>query len=382
MSMQKGIDPKRTTRSFAGSLASRRAHPIPLRAGVFISWETMRSSNSVRARGHFLVLLVVALLVFPLLATRAEAKSTRHRVSYIASKHKVQPDSAKTATGKVFSGSALVSISLAERAKRRPSGDERPPLDNGAQLRQLISSKSAIVMDAETGDVIYALAPDKQAQPASTIKILTGLIAIQSLENEEWVPASKKAAGMPRSKVYINHGKSYKVDDLINAVLMSSANDASVALAEKIAGSERVFAKLMTHKARAWGAENTVCKTATGLTATGQKSTVYDLAVLFNRAMENEEFAARIAQTKFRTGFGKTLKNHNRALWQIDGTEGGKTGYTKAARQTYVGKFKRGEDELTVAVMGSETMWDDIKNLVEYGFARKKSMGITTAAVD
>jgi D-alanyl-D-alanine carboxypeptidase (penicillin-binding protein 5/6) len=138
----------------------------------------------------------------------------------------------------------------------------------------------------------------------------------------------------------------------------------------------------MTHKARAWGAENTICKTATGLTARGQKSTVRDLAVLFTRAMENEEFAARVARTKVKTGYGKVLKNHNRALWQIDGTAGGKTGYTKAARQTYVGQFKRGEDELTVAVMGSETMWDDLKRLVEYGFSQKRSMEVAAAAVN
>ncbi len=236
-------------------------------------------------------------------------------------------------------------------------------------------------MDADSGGVLYAHSPDKTAQPASTIKILTGLIAIQSLEDDEWVPTSRRAAGMPRSKIYLSRGKSYKANDMINAVLLSSANDASVALAEKIAGSERVFAKLMTHKAKAWGAENTVCKTATGLTARGQKSTVRDLAVLFNRAMDNEEFAARVVRRKIKTGYGKVLRNHNRALWQIDGAEGGKTGYTKAARQTYVGKFKRGDEELTVAVMGSETMWDDVKRLVEYGFAKKMSMGVTSAAV-
>jgi D-alanyl-D-alanine carboxypeptidase (penicillin-binding protein 5/6) len=235
-------------------------------------------------------------------------------------------------------------------------------------------------MDSESGEILYSLRPGRAAQPASTIKILTGLIAIQSLENKDWIPASKRAAAMPRSKIYLKRGKSYRANDMINAVLLSSANDASVALAEKIAGSERVFAKLMTHKARAWGAENTVCKTATGLTAKGQKSTVRDLAVLFNRAMDNEEFAARIGRTKIKTGYGKLLRNHNRALWQINGAEGGKTGYTKAARQTYVGNFKRGEAELTVAVMGSETMWDDIKNLVEYGFARKKKMGMVTAS--
>ena len=182
------------------------------------------------------------------------------------------------------------------------------------------------------------------------------------------VSVSHHAASMPRSKVYLQPGNTYRANDLINAVLLASANDASVALAEKISGSESLFAQLMTQKAKAWGATNTVCKTASGLTAPGQQTTVHDLAVLFNRAMENDEFASRVKQTTARTEFGQVLKNHNRALWQIAGAEGGKTGFTNAARQTYVGKFKRGDDELLLAIMGSVTMWKDIKNLVGYGF--------------
>ncbi len=185
------------------------------------------------------------------------------------------------------------------------------------------------------------------------------------------VKASRRAAGMPRSKVYLKPGKSYKADDLINAVLLASANDASVALAEKVAGSEKSFAKLMTHKARSLGAKNTVCKTASGLTAKGQKSTARDLATVFDRAMTNKEFARRIGKSKVRTSYGKLLRNHNKALWRVKGALGGKTGYTRAARQTYVGKFARGNVELVVAIMGSETMWDDISRLVEYGFDKK-----------
>lgn len=322
-----------------------------------------------------LVLILLSFAFFlTTIAQDAEARSSRKRVSYLSSKHKSQPDGSKS----VSSTNRVTDLSQNQPAKRRP--DQERSATSSSQIQQLITSKSAIVMDSETGEVVYALQPDRAAQPASTIKILTGLIAIQSLEDKDWVPASRRAAGMPSSKINIKRGKSYRAGDMINAVLLSSANDASVALAEKIAGSERVFAKLMTHKARAWGAENTVCKTASGLTAKGQKSTVRDLAVLFTRAMDNAEFASRIGRTKIRTGYGKLLRNHNRALWQIDGAEGGKTGYTRAARQTYVGKFKRGEDELTVAVMGSETMWDDIKNLVEYGFAQKTRMGMITAA--
>lgn len=324
----------------------------------------------------FIVLLATSVFVPDL-----EARSSKKQISNITSIHKSKPGSKKSPNSYRRYRSPVVDLSSAQQAKRRPDGSGSP-LATAEQLRKRLTSKSAIILDAESGDMIYSHLPDKPAQPASTIKILTGLIAIQSLENEEWVPASRRAANMPRSKVYLHRGKSYRANDMINAVLLSSANDASVALAEKIAGSERVFAKLMTHKAKAWGAENTICKTASGLTAKGQKSTARDLAVLFSRAMENDEFAKRIARRKVRTGYGKLLRNHNKALWQIDGAEGGKTGYTRAARQTYVGKFRRGDDELTVAVMGSETMWDDIKSLVEYGFAKKRSMGITTAAVN
>jgi D-alanyl-D-alanine carboxypeptidase (penicillin-binding protein 5/6) len=157
-------------------------------------------------------------------------------------------------------------------------------------------------------------------------------------------------------------------------VLLASANDASVALAEKIAGSEQQFAQKMTGLARRWGAKNTICKTASGLTAKGQKTTARDLAIIFRRAMQDREFATRMKRTKIKTVEGKLLRNHNKALWQIEGTLGGKTGYTNAARQTYVGKFKRGRDEIIVAIMGSETMWGDIKRLVDYGFARKKQL--------
>jgi len=239
-------------------------------------------------------------------------------------------------------------------------------------LRKQLSSRSAIVVDAGTGRTIYAHAPDRPGQPASTIKVLTGLISIRSLGQNDMVPVSRHAAGMPSSKVYLKEGQTYRANDLINAVLLSSANDASVALAEKIGGSEPAFANLMTDTAEKLGARNTVCKTATGLTAEGQQSTAHDLALLFNAAMQHPEFASRVARTKVQTSYGKTLKNHNKALWKVAGTEGGKTGYTCAARQTYVGKFRRSEGELLVAVMGSETMWSDVARLVEYGFRAKK----------
>jgi D-alanyl-D-alanine carboxypeptidase (penicillin-binding protein 5/6) len=262
--------------------------------------------------------------------------------------------------------------------KRRPAGYGFRRLSS-KRLTGRISAKSAMVMDAVSGDIIYAVNPDMQRQPASTIKVLTGIISFDSLSSNDLVPVSRRAARMPRSKVYLRPGRKYKAGDLINALLLASANDASVALAEKIGGSEKVFAKLMTARAASIGATHTMCKSASGLTRRGQHTTARDLAKIFNYAMQNPMFAKTMERTKVRTSYGKIIRSHNRALWQVKGAEGGKTGYTAMARQTYVGSFKRGNDELVVAIMGSETMWDDVKNLVRFGFAKKRRMRQTLA---
>ena len=237
-----------------------------------------------------------------------------------------------------------------------------------------ISSKSAIIIDAQTGEEIYAKNPDSPRQPASTIKVLTASIAIKSLNTTEMVGVSAKASGMPRSKVYLDPKKTYRANDLINAVLLASANDASVALAEKIAGSERDFAQMMTQRAKLWGAKNTICRTASGLTAEGQQTTARDLASIFQHAMQDDDFAQRIGMVKVRTAYGTMLHSHNKALWRVSGAEGGKTGYTDVARQTYVGKFSQKDGTIVVALMGSETMWTDVKNLVDYGYKRQKQL--------
>ena len=96
-----------------------------------------------------------------------------------------------------------------------------------------------------------------------------------------------------------------------------------------------------------------------------------DLAQLFRVAMQNKEFARRMRERSATTAFGKTLRNHNKALWQLDGAMAGKTGYTNAARQTYVGQFSRNGHTIVVAILGSETMWADLEKLVDYGFKRK-----------
>jgi len=293
-----------------------------------------------------------------ILGSRNDISSSKRKV------HAAQPKTIATTTKKP---------AVSDEPVTKTETVQTPSQGNAPDLLKKISAKSAIIMDAANGQTLFAVSPDAPRQPASTIKILTGLIAIKSLDFNETVPVSHKAAGQPSSKVNLQHQKRYKADDLINAVLLSSANDASVALAEKIAGSEQSFARMMTLRAKLYGCQNTVCKTANGLTAEGQSSTARDLATIFRHAMEDDEFSQRMKQVKAHTAEGKLLKNHNKALWQIKGAEGGKTGFTNAAGQTYVGKFKRGSREIIVAIMGSHTMWADLKNLVEYGFSQPSS---------
>ncbi len=235
-----------------------------------------------------------------------------------------------------------------------------------------LTCRSAYIMDAKTGQVLYDRNADQPGQPASTIKVLTGLIAIEKLDGKEMVKASAYAANMPASKINLRKGVFYRAADLINAVLLASANDASVALAEKLAGTEQAFARLMTKKAEALGAQNTICKSANGLTRPGQQTTARDLATVFDRAMHNPEFAELMAATKMRNSDGSLVHSHNRALWTLDGAVGGKTGYTDAAGKTYVGKFQRGNQVIIVSLLGSSSMWTDVAILVEHGFARQE----------
>jgi D-alanyl-D-alanine carboxypeptidase (penicillin-binding protein 5/6) len=317
-------------------------------------------------------------------ATVGKKKSGATHATAVAAKKKSTPPARTVNKGRTRSTPALAAgkqTRAGKKAVAKKTASRRPAAVTtaaaaaavgGGDVSGQVSSKSFMVMDAATGATICAKAPDSPRQPASTIKIVTAMIALKSLGQNDVIHVSRRAADMPSSKIYLSPDQRYQANDMINAVLLASANDASVALAENIAGSEEKFAALMTLSARLWGATNTVCRTASGLTAEGQQSTARDLANLFRFAMQDTEFSRRMHERKIDTSYGKTLVNHNKALWRVDGAVGGKTGYTIAARQTYVGQFTRGGDSIVVAIMGSESMWSDLNRLVDYGFRRKK----------
>ena len=339
----------------------------------------------MRKSATFLILFISFALFFPF-KVQSTNRSTGSGSTILTTDHKFAPSTDSVAAvrqqiissykpAKPAANNSPVLLNRSVKIKRKPV-QSLSISDNS--FRKKLSARSAIIVDAKTGKEIYSHNPDMPRQPASTIKVITGLIAMDYLKNNALVPVSNWAASMPRSKIYIKKGKSYYADDMINAVLLASANDASVALAEKIAGSESGFAKMMTRKANELGASKTICKTASGLTAKGQQTTARDLATIFRKAMQHKEFAQRIKRLKAKTSYGKTLRSHNKAMWQISGSLGGKTGYTWAAKQTYVGKFSRNGEDILVAILGSRNMWNDIAKLVEYGFRKQQRLNLAS----
>jgi D-alanyl-D-alanine carboxypeptidase (penicillin-binding protein 5/6) len=233
-----------------------------------------------------------------------------------------------------------------------------------------ISARSFVIMDAKTGQILLSLNPHRFLPPASTLKVMTAMMVMEYLNMDDKVTVSRYAASAPPSKIGIKPGEVYTVRELLYALLLNSANDAARALAERVCGSEQDFAHQLTRQVRLWGAYRTTCATANGLPAENQFSTAQDLALMFRRAMQDPELA-KIMETKHYTIQGdRELRNHNRFLFTTPLAVAGKTGYTRAAKHTYVGMFKNGDHEIIIAMMGSKNKakWADLRTLIEKGF--------------
>ena len=235
-------------------------------------------------------------------------------------------------------------------------------------------------MDAATGKILYQKEADLRLPPASTTKVATAIITLESGKSlTQTLTVSKEATRVPASKLYLRPGQSVTVEELLYGIMLASANDASVVLAEGIAGSVDHFTDLMTKKAHQIGATNTNFTNPHGLTAPDHYSTARDLAIIFRYAMKNALFR-EIVQTKFSsvstTAMVKkklvprriSVRNHNRLLWGYDGALGGKTGYTNAAQKCFVGAVQRNGATLIIAILGARDQWGDTKRLLEYGF--------------
>ena len=237
-----------------------------------------------------------------------------------------------------------------------------------------LQSRAAIVMDAATGDVLYAKNPDLRLMPASTTKLMTALVVIERVNLSDIVTISKNASYAAPTKIGLRQGDRITLETLLYSALMKSANDAAVALAEAVAGSEEQFIFLMNKKAAALGLNDTRFINCNGLPGTGQYITAYDLAKLLREAIRypilREILGTRVAEVS--TGKGRTVfvKNTNRLLWADGEFLGGKTGYTRQAKHCFVGAGEREGRTMIVALLGTpvrDLLWEETGILMNFG---------------
>ena len=253
-----------------------------------------------------------------------------------------------------------------------------------------MTARAALLMDAATGKVLYQKDPDLRLPPASTTKVVTAILALESGRKlGESLTVSKIATRVPASKLYLRPGQTLTIGHLLYGILLSSANDASIVLAEGISGSVENFAERMTKKAHDIGAVNSHFTNPHGLTAPDHYSTARDLAILFRYAMRNATFS-EIVQTKISSVSSNSIvrkrtvarrisvRNHNRLLWNFDGAIGGKTGYTHAAQKCFVGAVVRNGVTLIIAILGARDQWGDTRQLLEFGFDNYQTLKAAT----
>ncbi|QJW48471.1 D-alanyl-D-alanine carboxypeptidase [bacterium BFN5] len=242
-----------------------------------------------------------------------------------------------------------------------------------------LTAKSAIVMDARTGKVLYARDAESKRYPASTTKMMTLIVALEHGNLDEMVTTSQNASSTEGSSLWLSPGEQLKLMDMLYGIMLISGNDATVAVAEHISGSVEKFAKLMTEKAHAIGATNTNFTNSSGLPDPNHITTAHDLAKIAAYGYKNPMFSQIVStQKKIIPWPGKDhdreLYNENKMLWLFDGGNGVKTGYTDAAGRCLVSAAKRNDIQLVAVVLDSDRMWDDSIALLDYGFQQLQPM--------
>lgn len=244
---------------------------------------------------------------------------------------------------------------------------------SGAPALPAITATSFVIADADTGEVLAAHNAHEKLAPASTLKTLTAVTLLPRLKPDFPTMAQSDAPRTDGTKAGIVAGSVYKVNDLFTAMLMMSANDAAVALADANGGLAPTLAE-MNAEAAQLHAGDTVAKTPNGLDAAGQSSSAYDLALIFRAGLAMPQFKHYLSlpRAAFPAPNGQSfqIQTHDHLLNSYTGMVGGKNGYTVAAQASYVGAATRGGHTIIVAVMRDQpNFWNEVKTLLDWGFA-------------
>lgn len=246
-----------------------------------------------------------------------------------------------------------------------------------------VSAQTAIMVEANSGEVLYEKNADQKAYPASITKIITALLAIENGTLDKKVKVSDKAAGVEGSSIYLEPGEVIPLQDLVYGLMLRSGNDAAIAISEEIGGNTGSFVIMMNKRARELGAFNTNFTNPNGLHNPDHYTTARDMARIAAAAMKNSDFK-KVAATKTwiaKRGEGKYnyFYNKNKVVYQYSGGSGIKIGFTKAAGRTLVASSERDGMELICVVMNAPDWFNDTYKLMDYAYSQYETSQIIMA---
>jgi serine-type D-Ala-D-Ala carboxypeptidase (penicillin-binding protein 5/6) len=231
-----------------------------------------------------------------------------------------------------------------------------------------ITADSYLLVEKDTFAIVAGKDYHRPLPPASTTKVMTTILALERLDEQETIVPTSKVLSIPASKLSLLPGRAYKATDLIKGAMVESANDAAYSLSVAVAGSEERFAEMMNEKAREIGARDTHFVNSSGLYVPDHRTSAYDLALIFRYALEDKRFE-EIIGTKyflFNRGNGEVkYMNHNRLLFCFEPSIGGKTGFTRVSRHCYVGAFEKQGTTYILSILGSKNLWGDACNILQ-----------------
>lgn len=247
-----------------------------------------------------------------------------------------------------------------------------------------LTATAAVLMDARSGEILYDRASHLEWPPASTTKIMTALVAIEAAPLDTPILISSRVARFRTGSVVgLPEGRRIPLHDLLYGLMLQSGNDAAMAIAEGIGGTEDAFVARMNDEARRLGATDTHFASPHGLYAPDNYSTAYDLALLARVAMENPVFREVVRTRRWTlvlpTGARRFLWNHNRLLSRYQGADGVKTGYIHQAGQTLVASAVRDGWRLIAVLLHARDLWGDAARLLSYGFGHYRSVELAPA---
>lgn len=246
-----------------------------------------------------------------------------------------------------------------------------------------LSAESAILLDADSGDILLSKNHEQKMGMASTTKIMTALVAAEKENLKKTVKIPKEAVGIEGSSVYLYEGERITVEELLYALLLQSANDAAAAIAVSTAGSIEAFADMMNERAKDMGLSNTHFTNPHGLNDKEHYTTAYDLAVIASCALKNEIVKEIVSTYKKTIPIDsdcnqRVLVNHNKMLKLYDGAIGVKTGFTKATGRCLVSAAERDGLTLVAVTLNAPNDWSDHTAMLDFGFENYESVLIAS----